>query len=31
VALEGQNHMFLPGEPAAVRFIEELEIFLQES
>jgi hypothetical protein len=31
VALEGQNHMFLPGELAAVRFIENLGLFLQES
>jgi class 3 adenylate cyclase/pimeloyl-ACP methyl ester carboxylesterase len=30
VALEGRNHMFLPGTPAAVRFLEELELFLQE-
>jgi class 3 adenylate cyclase/pimeloyl-ACP methyl ester carboxylesterase len=30
VALEGQNHMFLPGEPAARRFLEELELFLAE-
>jgi pimeloyl-ACP methyl ester carboxylesterase len=29
VALEGRNHMLLPGEPAAVRFLEELELFLQ--
>src|SRR5581483_5777897 len=28
VALEGQNHMMLPGEPAALRFREELELFL---
>jgi class 3 adenylate cyclase/pimeloyl-ACP methyl ester carboxylesterase len=28
VALQGQNHALLPGEPAAVRFREELEIFL---
>jgi class 3 adenylate cyclase/pimeloyl-ACP methyl ester carboxylesterase len=28
VALQGNNHMMLPGEPAAVRFIEELELFL---
>ena len=28
VALQGQNHMLLPGEPAAVRFREELELFL---
>ena len=31
LALEGQKHMFLPGEPGAVRLIEELELFLQES
>ena len=30
VALDGQNHTLLPGEPAAVRFGEELELFLQE-
>jgi class 3 adenylate cyclase/pimeloyl-ACP methyl ester carboxylesterase len=29
VALEGKNHMLLPGEPAAVRFREELDLFLQ--
>ena len=28
LALQGQNHMLLPGEPAAVRFREELELFL---
>jgi pimeloyl-ACP methyl ester carboxylesterase len=28
VALQGQNHALLPGEPAAVRFREELELFL---
>ena len=29
LALQGQNHMLLPGEPAAVRFREELELFLR--
>jgi class 3 adenylate cyclase/pimeloyl-ACP methyl ester carboxylesterase len=29
VALQGNNHSLLPGEPAAVRFIEELELFLR--
>lgn len=29
VALQGHNHMLLPGEPAALRFFEELELFLQ--
>jgi len=28
VALQSNNHMFLPGEPAAARFIEEVELFL---
>lgn len=28
VALQGQNHMLLPGEPAAVRLGEELRLFL---
>ena len=28
VALQGNNHMLLPGEPAAARFIEEMELFL---
>jgi pimeloyl-ACP methyl ester carboxylesterase len=28
VALQGQNHALLPGEPATVRFREELELFL---
>ena len=28
LALQGQNHMLLPGEPAAIRFREELELFL---
>ena len=27
VALEGRNHMFIPGTPAAKRFLEELELF----
>jgi pimeloyl-ACP methyl ester carboxylesterase len=27
VALPGNNHMLLPGEPAAARFIEEMELF----
>jgi class 3 adenylate cyclase/pimeloyl-ACP methyl ester carboxylesterase len=30
VALQGQNHFFLPGEPAGQRFLEELELFLAE-
>jgi class 3 adenylate cyclase/pimeloyl-ACP methyl ester carboxylesterase len=30
VALEGRNHVFLPGKPATERFSEELEMFLQE-
>jgi pimeloyl-ACP methyl ester carboxylesterase len=30
VALEGRNHALLPGTPAAVRFLEELELFLQK-
>jgi pimeloyl-ACP methyl ester carboxylesterase len=30
VALQGQNHLLLPGEPAAVRFREELKLFLAE-
>jgi len=30
VALEGHNHMLLPGRPATERFLEELELFLQE-
>ena len=30
VALQGQNHMLLPGEPAAGRFREELELFLSK-
>jgi pimeloyl-ACP methyl ester carboxylesterase len=30
VALDGQNHTLLPGEPAAARFAEELELFLAE-
>jgi pimeloyl-ACP methyl ester carboxylesterase len=29
VALQGHNHMLLPGEPAALRFFEELELFFQ--
>lgn len=29
VALQGHNHSLLPGEPAALRFFEELELFLQ--
>jgi hypothetical protein len=29
VALQGNNHLMLPGEPAAVRFNEELELFLR--
>jgi pimeloyl-ACP methyl ester carboxylesterase len=28
VALQGKNHFMLPGEPAAIRFREELELFL---
>jgi class 3 adenylate cyclase/pimeloyl-ACP methyl ester carboxylesterase len=28
LALQGQNHILLPGEPAAMRFREELELFL---
>ena len=28
LALQGQNHILLPGEPAALRFREELELFL---
>jgi len=28
VALQGQNHIMLPGDPAAIRFREELELFL---
>jgi hypothetical protein len=31
MAPEGQNHMFLPWDPAAVRFVDEPELFLQES
>jgi pimeloyl-ACP methyl ester carboxylesterase len=27
VGLQGNNHLLLPGEPAAVRFIEEMELF----
>ena len=30
VALQGQNHILLPGEPAAIRFVEELELFLRQ-
>jgi class 3 adenylate cyclase/pimeloyl-ACP methyl ester carboxylesterase len=30
VALQGHNHMLLPGEPAAGRFREELELFLSK-
>ena len=30
IALQGQNHMLLPGEPAGVRFLEELELFLAQ-
>ena len=30
VALQGQNHMLLPGELAGVRFLEELELFLAQ-
>ena len=29
VALQGKNHFMLPGEPAAIRFREELELFLR--
>jgi len=29
VALQGNNHAILPGEPAAAPFIEELELFVQ--
>ena len=29
VALEGNNHVFLPGKPSTLRFSEELELFLQ--
>ena len=28
LALQGQNYILLPGEPAALRFREELELFL---
>ena len=28
VTLQGHNHLLLPGEPAAARFVEELELFL---
>lgn len=30
VSLQGNNHFFLPGESAAGRFVEELELFLSE-
>ena len=30
IALDGRNHSFLPGDPAMLRFLEELELFLQE-
>jgi class 3 adenylate cyclase/pimeloyl-ACP methyl ester carboxylesterase len=30
VALEGRNHVFLPGTPATIRFLEELQLFLRE-
>jgi class 3 adenylate cyclase/pimeloyl-ACP methyl ester carboxylesterase len=30
IALDGRNHSFLPGEPAELRFLEELRLFLQE-
>lgn len=30
VALQGQNHSLLLGEPAGIRFLEELELFLAE-
>jgi DNA-binding SARP family transcriptional activator/pimeloyl-ACP methyl ester carboxylesterase len=30
VPLPGRNHLFLPGEPAAERFMEELRLFLAE-
>lgn len=30
VALQGNNHTFLPGEPAGARFAEELDLFLAE-
>ena len=30
VALQGQNHILLPGEPAAARFREELALFLTQ-
>ena len=30
VALQGQNHMLLPGEPAAIRLGEELRLFLSK-
>jgi len=29
VTLQGKNHFMLPGEPAAIRFREELELFLR--
>jgi hypothetical protein len=28
VVLPGQNHLFLKNEPAAVRFFEEIKLFL---
>ena len=30
VTLHGKNHFFLPGEPAAIRFWEELQLFLSK-
>jgi pimeloyl-ACP methyl ester carboxylesterase len=30
VVLQGQNHMFLEGDPATDRFFEELKIFLSK-
>jgi pimeloyl-ACP methyl ester carboxylesterase len=30
IALDGKNHSLLPGEPAQLRFLEEVELFLQE-
>jgi hypothetical protein len=29
VALQSNNHVLLPGEPAFIRFIEETELFLR--
>jgi class 3 adenylate cyclase/pimeloyl-ACP methyl ester carboxylesterase len=30
IALDGKNHSLLPGEPAQLRFLEEVELFWQE-